>query len=76
MIKALWDQLQDATSERIADGARTLALLWESAYAAGHAAAFAGAVSQATLKGIYEKKTFLPSLHLANLKPQDYPVPQ
>jgi hypothetical protein len=50
-------------------------MLWAAAYAASDSAAFTGTVSQADLKNIYEKKTFLPSLHLANLKASDYPVP-
>jgi hypothetical protein len=75
VIKALWDSCGVATIACIADGARTLAKLWDAAYAAG-GKKFSGAVSPARLKTIYEAKTFLPSLHLANLDPKDYPLPK
>jgi hypothetical protein len=75
VIKGLWEQLGPETVACIADGARTLAMLWDSAYAAAKSPAFSGAVSQAALRKIYENKKFLPSLHLANLDAADYPLP-
>ncbi len=74
VIKGLWDEFGTRTVRCIADGARTLAMLWESAYAAGAGADFSGVIKQETLRKIYEPREFLPSLHLANLNPADYPV--
>jgi len=74
-IKGLWEKLGKATVACIADGTRTLAAIWEAAYAAAGAPSFAGAIAQPALKKIYEAKTFLPSLHMANFDPKDYPLP-
>jgi hypothetical protein len=74
-LQGLWTALGDDTIACLADGARTLAMLWESAYRQGTAAAFENAVAEPSLKKTYERKTFLGSLHLANLDPNDYPLP-
>ena len=74
-LQSLWDALGDETIACLADGARTLAMLWESAYRQGSAPAFKNAVAESSLKKSYEGKTFLESLHLANLDPNDYPLP-
>ena len=72
-VKDLWAALANDTVACIADGVRTLAVLWDAAYAAG-GKVFQGSISQKDLRKIYEDHDFLPSLHLANLTPADYPV--
>jgi hypothetical protein len=74
-LQGLWKALGDDTIGCLADGARTLAMLWESAYRQGSAAAFKNAVSEPSLRKTYEGKKFVASLHLANLDPNDYPLP-
>ena len=74
-LQGLWTALGDDTIACLADGARTLAMLWASAYRQGSAAAFKNAVAESSLKKTYERKKFLESLHLANLDPNDYPSP-
>jgi len=74
-LQGLWKALGDDTIGCLADGARTLAMLWASAYRQGNAAAFKNAVSEPSLKKTYEGKQFVASLHLANLDPDDYPLP-
>jgi hypothetical protein len=75
VIAGLWAQLQDPTVRCIADGARTPAALYQTAHDCAAVAAFTGAAAKASLKTCYEKKTFLPSLHLMHLDQKDYPVP-
>jgi hypothetical protein len=73
MIGKLWAAVGDDTIRCLADGTRTLALLWDAAYAAGTTkAVFSGVIDKAKLKKMYEAKTFVPSLHLANLDPGQY----
>jgi len=74
-LQSLWNALGDETIACLADGARTLAMLWESAYRQGSAAAFRNAVSESSLAKTYEGKQFLASLHLTNLDPNEYPLP-
>jgi len=74
-LQGLWKALGDDTIGCLADGARTLAMLWASAYRQGNAAAFKNAVSEPSLKKTYQGKQFVASLHLANLDPDDYPLP-
>lgn len=74
-IKGLWDAFGDDTVTCIADGTRTLALIWDAAYAAAGKPAYKGVVKPDELRKIYENKTFLPSLHLANQDLGQYPVP-
>ena len=74
-LQGLWSALGNDTIACLADGARTLAMLWESAYRQGNAVAFKNAVAESSLKKTYEGKKFLDSLHLANLDPNDYPLP-
>jgi len=75
-LQGLWKALGDDTIACLADGARTLAMLWASAYRQGSAAAFKNAVRESSLETTYEGKQFLESLHLANLDPNDYPLPR
>ena len=74
-LQSLWTALGSETIACLADGARTLAMLWESAYRQGGAAAFRNTVPASSLRKAYERKTFLESLHLANVDPNDYPLP-
>jgi hypothetical protein len=74
VVTGLWTAFADETVACIADGTRTLAMLWDAAYATA-GSDFKGEILQADLKVIYEKASFLPSLHLANLTASDYPVP-
>jgi hypothetical protein len=68
----LWDTFSDVTAKCIADGARTLGQLWQAAYDLNPQRDFSGEVSQDVLQPMYEDKTFLPSLHLADLDEDDY----
>jgi hypothetical protein len=63
--KALWDAFRPATIERLADGARTLAVIWRSAWEEGGGEDLAGskmkAQSTSKLQKLYEDKTFAPN---------------
>lgn len=72
VIEGLWDTFGDVTAKCIADGARTLGQLWQAAYDLNPQSDFSGEIAQDVLKPMYEDKTFLPSLHLANLDEADY----
>lgn len=78
-IAGLWKDLADATVTCIADGMRTLALLWESAYTnGGGKTVFSSVIAPAALKITYEDKPgklFLVSLDLANMDPANYVIP-
>ncbi len=75
VLEGLWTACGDATAHCIADGARTLGQLWQAAYDLNPQPDFAGPISQKVLQPMYEDKTFLPSLHLTNLKTSDYTPP-
>jgi hypothetical protein len=72
VLDGMWQALGAPTAKCIADGARTLGQLWQAAYNINPAGDFAGVISQTVLKPMYEKKTFLPSLHLVHLNEADY----
>jgi hypothetical protein len=72
VIQGLWNAFGDKTANCIADGARTLGAIWQAAYNLNQQSDFSGAISQATLKTMYEDKTFLPSLHLKNLDENNF----
>lgn len=61
----LWRTFKDETIACIADGCRTLAMLWESAWVDGQGAAVPDAklkaIGKRTLQKIYEAQDFLPS---------------
>jgi hypothetical protein len=63
--KALWAAFRPATIQRLADGARTLAVIWRSAWEEGGgeelAAAKMTAQSTSALQKLYEDKTFAPN---------------
>ncbi|MBS7555963.1 hypothetical protein KHC23_20215 [Ancylobacter dichloromethanicus] len=68
VTSALWRQFGQATAAAMADGARTLAFIWDSAWAAGGGNRLGeerlGAVDTVALRKLYEDKTFMPSLTL------------
>lgn len=72
VLAGLWQAFSDPTAKCIADGARTLGQLWQAAYNLNPLPDFSGVIAQSTLRPMYEDKTFLPSLHLANLDKNDY----
>ncbi len=65
---ALWDAFGDGTIEAIVDGSRVLAMIWDSAWAAGDgdkiAKAKLDAIPCAKLQELYEDPGFVPSLDL------------
>ena len=65
----LWEQFGDATIGILADGAVTLAMIWESAWIQGKGdtripAKSLAAVSEADLQTLYQDISFVPSLDL------------
>jgi hypothetical protein len=72
VLTGLWQAFSDNTVKCIADGARTLGQLWQAAYNLNQQSDFIGPIGQDVLKPMYEDKTFIPSLHLANLDESDY----
>jgi hypothetical protein len=68
-VQALWDEFGSDTILVIADGARTLAMLWASAWADGNgdarvASANLIALSRSSLRTLYEDEDFAPSVIL------------
>ena len=67
----LWDTLKDDTADCMADGAHTLARVWEAAWLKGRAGkkslADPSASDQDILMGLYNRRTFLPSFKLQEL---------
>jgi hypothetical protein len=66
----LWEQFGTATVNVMADGARTLAVLWDSAWKEGGgtaAMAGKGKISQRSLKSLYTQPKFLESFTLAQI---------
>jgi hypothetical protein len=66
MLKDLWKALGGDTVRCLADGYRTLAMLWDAAYAKVKAHPFTKDISETELMKIYESKSFLTSQHLGN----------
>ena len=70
---ALWEKFGAATIDVIADGCRTLAMLWESAWMEGQGPQIAAAefrtISRPRLQRIYERQDFVPSVPLAQIDP-------
>jgi hypothetical protein len=67
----LWSEFGTATVSVMADGARTLAMLWDSAWKEGGGAgstAQKGKISQTALKNLYTQRTFLESYTLAAIQ--------
>ncbi len=71
---ALWDQHGQQTIELMADGARVLAFVWQSAWTAGggdtqFAPGALGPVDTDDLMTLYQDPKFVPSLDLDSIKP-------
>ena len=65
---AMWDTFGDKTVTLLADGARCLAMLWDSAWLAGKSKIKAlGPVDQAKVKAHYLDPTWAQSVNLANI---------
>ncbi len=68
--KFLWETFGPATIQRLADGARTLAVIWRSAWDEGNgeqlAASKMKAQSEPALQKLYEDKSFAPNEWLKN----------
>lgn len=70
-LNAMWTDLGDGTAQVLTEGARTLAMLWQSAWVAGNG----GAIDPARLvlqdrdevRGRYIDPTFVPSLRLRDI---------
>ena len=69
----LWEKVGAATIDVIADGCRTLAMLWESAWVEGRGplipAAELQTISRPRLQKIYERQGFVPSVALKDIDP-------
>jgi len=69
----LWSKFKTPTITCIADGCRTLAMIWESAWVNGGGNQIADTkihtISRPKLRGIYEKQDFLPSKPLGQIDP-------
>lgn len=67
-LNAMWDELGDGTAKVMFQGARTLALIWESAWTQGGGNAIAGSklkkLSRPDVRARYIDPTFVPSLTL------------
>ena len=68
----LWQAFSPATITILADGARTLAMIWESAWILGNGPGrFSGdalrAIDRDTLQALYENPDFVPSLDLDHI---------
>ncbi|MCG6859030.1 MAG: hypothetical protein LJE67_13300 [Salaquimonas sp.] len=60
--KALWAALGDETAEVMALGARTLAMIWDSAWKAGGGSGNPGSIDRDILRGFYEDPNFIRSV--------------
>ena len=72
VLATLWDAFGTATVKVMADGTRTLAAIWEAAFAAGKGTstiptANAKAVDPAALQALYENPDFVRSLDLDHI---------
>lgn len=73
-LDKMWEELGEATIERLVDGAHTLALIWQSAWTEGGGEKV-GKIAQTklveipvrTLKKLYQNKTFAESLWLREM---------
>ena len=67
----LWNQFGEDTVEVMIDGSRTLAMLWDSAWAEGGGDNIAQSklkkFTSTKLKGIYEDQNFVPSVPLGQI---------
>jgi hypothetical protein len=69
-LQTMWNALHVETAKCIADGARTLACIWESAWAAGGGdAKDVKPIPPAALMKLYKDATFVPSAWLPDMIP-------
>jgi hypothetical protein len=70
----LWSTFKKGTVKVMADGCRTLAMLWDSAWAEGNGKKIAASelveITTSKLRSIYEKQTFLKSVPLNSIDAQ------
>src|SRR5439155_19675388 len=69
-IEPLWNKFSAGTLSNMLDGCACLAMLWQSAWreGTGKAAAHPQAFSEADMRGLYTKQTFLPSCSLKTIQ--------
>jgi hypothetical protein len=72
VLATLWDHVGSATVKVMADGTRTLAAIWEAAFAQGKGTstiptANTKAVDPAVLQGLYQDPDFVRSLDLDHI---------
>ncbi|SCX28540.1 hypothetical protein DSM25558_4500 [Agrobacterium sp. DSM 25558] len=71
VTSALWEQFGETTAAAMADGARVLALVWDSAWKAGNGDRLKNkdliAIDKAELMALYEDRNFVPSLVLNDI---------
>jgi hypothetical protein len=63
----LWELYGDDTVELIAEGSRTLAMIWESAWRLGSTITDLGGVDQKALKRKYERETWAESTNIKGI---------
>ncbi|PYM94769.1 MAG: S1/P1 Nuclease [Candidatus Rokuibacteriota bacterium] len=72
-LDGLWTKFGPATIETMADGANVLAMLWDSAWAAGNGSAIVQSslkiITKPALKALYTKADFVESLDLDAIGP-------
>ena len=69
---ALWEKFGEKTMDNMADGAQTLAMLWNSAWAVGDGSKIRTAprtISEDDLRACYEDPEFVPSAYLEDMGP-------
>ena len=66
----MWAELGDGTIENVANGAHTMAVLWQSAWVNGNGAAIPqddlGPIAKKRLQELYSDKEFVPSMRLSD----------
>ena len=65
--QVLWQKFGAQTIDRMVEGCRVLAMLWESAWVEGHGSAAPESIRPSRLKQIYENQLFLPSVALGQI---------
>lgn len=75
-LGALWDALGVETAAVMAEGVKTLAMIWESAWVAGGGNRNAGRMDRDALRKIYENPNFLRSVTVHGIMQEiTYPTP-
>ena len=63
----LWNDLGEETGKVMALGVRTLAMLWDAAWSAGHGSVDGGKRKPADLRALYENENFLRSVTIKDI---------